>query len=80
MKTLEEIKLEIEGASERRGELYNQLSHGHDAELAGELRELDAKIARLWDEQRAARVQARFGDRDGIIKRARLEERLDRAA
>jgi hypothetical protein len=25
-------------------------------------------------------VQERFGDRDGIIKRARLEERLERAA
>jgi hypothetical protein len=80
MKTMDEIKLEIESATERRTGLYNRLSHGHDVVLAAELKELDAKIARLWDEQRAARVQARFGDRDGIIKRARLEERLDRAA
>ena len=42
--------------------------------------EVEEQIARLWDEYRAARVQQRFGDRDVIIKRARLEERLERAA
>jgi len=38
------------------------------------------EIGRLWDEYRSAKVHARFGDRDAIIKRARLEERLERAA
>ena len=28
----------------------------------------------------AMRLEARFGDRDEIIRRARLEERIDRAA
>src|SRR5438105_3174372 len=50
------------------------------AELAREHAELEEQIARLWDEQRALRAQARFGDRDAIIKRARAEERLERAA
>jgi hypothetical protein len=48
--------------------------------LAAELKELEAEIATLWIEHREARVRQRFGDRDRIIKRARLEERLERAA
>ena len=47
------------------------------AELADELEE---RLAALWDEQRALKARARFGDRDEIIKRARHEERLARAA
>ena len=80
MRTIEEIKLEIERATERRAELYHVLAQGHDVVLAAELKELERQIARLWDEQREVRVRLRFGDRDAIIKRARLEERLERAA
>ncbi|MGH2920666.1 MAG: hypothetical protein ACRDKU_01170 [Gaiellaceae bacterium] len=80
MKTTEDIKLEIERATERRAELYHALSTGHDVVLAAELKELEDEIKRLWDEHREARVRHRFGDRDRIIKRARLEERLERAA
>ena len=42
--------------------------------------EVEETIAGLWNEYREARVRGRFGDRDVIIKRARLEDRLDRAA
>jgi hypothetical protein len=80
VRTIDDIKLEIERATERRAELYHLLSQGHDVVLSAELKELEAEIARLWDEHREARVHARFGDRDNIIKRARLEERLERAA
>ena len=80
VRTIEDIKLEIERATERRAELYHALSTGHDVVLSTELKELEAEIARLWDEHRQARVTQRFGDRDRIIKRARLEERLERAA
>jgi hypothetical protein len=80
VKTIQDIKLEIERATERRAELYRRLAQGHDVVLSAELKEVDAQIARLWDEHREARVHERFGDRDGIIKRARLEERLERAA
>ena len=80
MRTLTVIRAEIERASEERADLLHRLSSGHDAVLAAELHELDDRIATLWDEHRQARAQARFGDRDAIIRRARLEERIDRAA
>ena len=80
MRTLDEIRLEIERASERRAELLHVLAEGHDDTVAAEHAELEDEIARLWDEYREAKVRGRFGDRDAIIKRARLEERLERAA
>ena len=80
MRTIQDIKLEIERATERRAELYHALAKGHDVVLAAELKELEAEIADLWIAHREARVRNRFGDRDRIIKRARLEERLERAA
>jgi hypothetical protein len=80
VRTLTEIRAEIERASEARADLLHRLSAGHDVVLAAELRKLDVRIAALWDEQRQARARARHGDRDAIIRRARLEERIDRAA
>ena len=78
--TLDDIRLEIERATERRRELLHVLAEGHDDNVAAEHAELEEQIARLWDEYREAKVRGRFGDRDAIIKRARLEERLERAA
>ena len=80
MSTLHEIRAEIDLATERRAELWHALSQGHDAALSEELHELEERIATLWDEHRTLRAHARFGDRDEIIKRARHEERLARAA
>jgi hypothetical protein len=80
MRTITDIRDEIERASEDRAALLHRLSAGHDVVLAAELRELDDRIATLWDEHRAARAYARHGNRDDIIRRARLEERIDRAA
>jgi 3-keto-L-gulonate-6-phosphate decarboxylase len=80
MRTLDEIRLEIERATERRADLLHVLAEGHDDTVAAEHAELEDEIARLWDEYREAKVRGRFGDRDAIIKRARLEERLERAA
>jgi hypothetical protein len=80
VRSLTDIRSEIERASEDRAVLLHRLSAGHDVVLAAELRELDARISDLWDEHRQARAQARFGDREEIIRRARLEERIDRAA
>jgi len=77
---LTEIHDEIERASQRRGELYRLLSYGHDAETAAELKRLDARLEELWNEHRALRARLRFGDPERIVKRARLEERLERAA
>ena len=80
MRTLDDIRLEIEQLTERRAEVMHELSRGHDSTLAAEHQRLEERIAELWDEQRAARAQRRWGDRDLIIKRARAEERLERAA
>ena len=80
MRTLDDIRLEIERATERRAELLHVLAEGHDDTVAAEHAGLEGEIARLWDEYREAKVRGRFGDRDAIIKRARLEERLERAA
>jgi hypothetical protein len=78
--TLDGIRAEIERLSERRTELWRRLAEGHDAEIAGELKALDAELARLYHVQRATRARLRFGDRTEIVSRARMEERLERAA
>jgi hypothetical protein len=80
MRTLDEIHAELDDATERRSELWHLLSNGHDPALSDELHELEERIAALWDEQRTLRAQERFGNREEIIKRARHEERLARAA
>ncbi len=80
MRTLDNIRSEIEELTERRRELLYELSRGHDTVLAAEHQRLEDRLAELWDEQRVARAQRRWGDRELIIKRARAEERLERAA
>jgi hypothetical protein len=74
------IHAEIGEVSERRTELWNRLSLGRDPDLAAQIKELDAKLGALWDAHRAERARIRFGEREQIVKRARAEERLERAA
>jgi uncharacterized small protein (DUF1192 family) len=80
MNKLTEIQAEIERLSDRRAELWHELAGRHDAELSAQVKELDERLNRLWDEHRSLKAQLRFGDRDEIIRRARHEERLARAA
>ena len=80
MRTVDDIRIEIEELTAKRAELLHQLSGGHDAVRAAEHKALEERIAELWDEHRAARATLRWGDRELIIKRARAEERLERAA
>ena len=80
MRTIDQIRGDIERASERRKELWHALDDGHDTALVAELKELEQRIASLWEEHRIVRAQLRFGDRERIIARARAEERLERAA
>jgi hypothetical protein len=80
MTTLSEIHAEIERLSEERGELWHRLSDQYDPEVREEIRRLDAELDRLWDDHRALRARLRFGDRAQIVARARVEERLERAA
>ena len=78
--TLTEIHSEIQQASERRTELWHILSQGHDPASASELKTLSERLERLWNEDRTLKAELRFGDRDHIVARARVEERLERAA
>ena len=80
MRTLAEIHDEIERLSEERTALWHRLSDQHDPEVRAEIRAIDSNLDRLWDEHRAIRARLRFGDRDSIVARARVEERLERAA
>jgi hypothetical protein len=80
MTTLSDIHAEIERLSEDRAELWHKLSEEYDPEVKEEIRRLDAELDGLWDEHRALRARLRFGDRSSIVARARVEERLERAA
>jgi hypothetical protein len=80
MTTLSEIHAEIERLSEERAELWHRLSAEYDPQVKDEIHRLDAQLDRLWDEHRALRARLRFGDREKIVARARVEERLERAA
>ncbi len=80
MRTSEAIHEEIERLSEVRTELWLRLSVEHDPAVREEIRVLDATLDGLWDENRAVRATLRFGAREKIVARARVEERLERAA
>jgi hypothetical protein len=80
MRSLEEIHEEIERLSSERTGLWHRLSEQYDPEIRSGIRALDAELDALWDEHRAVRARLRFGDRDAIVARARVEERLERAA
>ena len=80
MNTIAEIHQEIDRKSAERTELWHRLSEAYDAEIVADIRRIDAELDLLWDEHRALRARVRFGDRDSIVARARVEERLERAA
>jgi outer membrane murein-binding lipoprotein Lpp len=78
MRTMKNIRDELERASERRAELWHELSGGIDAAKSAEAAELSRQIDELWAEARALRAHGRFGPSDAIRARARAEERLER--
>jgi hypothetical protein len=78
--TLDQLHDAIERLSEERQELWHRLSDGLDPGARDELKEIDAELERLWQELRSEKARLRFGERDEIVRRARAEERLDRAA
>ncbi len=80
MRTLEEIHREIDELSERRVELWHDLSEGYEASLQAEVHRVEERLEELWQEQRQLRAEMRWGDRQRIIARARAEERLERHA
>jgi Protein of unknown function (DUF2630) len=78
--SLAEIHAEIERLSEERAELWHRLSAEFDPSVKEEIHRLDAELDHLWDDHRSLRARVRFGDRASIVARARVEERLERAA
>jgi hypothetical protein len=78
--TPNEIHGEIERLSEERQELWHQLSDGLDPAVKEEIKELDARLVDLWEALRMEKARLRFGEREDIVRRARAEERLERAA
>jgi len=80
MNTIPGIHDQIEELSERRVTLWNSLSLGRDPAVVEEIKALDAQLEELWEAHRAERARIRFGERNDIVRRARAEERLERAA
>ncbi|GIU94261.1 MAG: hypothetical protein KatS3mg012_0718 [Gaiellaceae bacterium] len=75
-----QIHEQIEQLSEERQRLWRQLSEGLDPAVQAEIRAIDARLQDLWHELRNEKARIRFGERDEIVRRARAEERLERAA
>jgi len=80
MTTLETIHAEIDELSFLRAELWHDLPGRRDPSVAQELKDLNARLEGLWHQHRAERARIRFGEREEIVRRARAEERLERAA
>ena len=78
--TTDQIHTEIERISEERQELWQRLSEGLDTSVQGQIKELDAHLQELWQSLRQEKARLRFGEREEIVRRARAEERLERAA
>ena len=80
MTTLTTINDEIEQLSDERTALWNRLSGGLDPDVKSEIKQIDERLSELWQELRFEKARIRFGERDEIVRRARAEERLERAA
>ena len=78
--TPNQLHTEIEELSEERQELWQRLSEGLDMSVQGQIRDLDARLQELWQALRIEKARLRFGEREEIVRRARAEERLERAA
>ena len=78
--TPDQIHTQIEQISEERQVLWQQLSEGLDTTVQGQIKDLDARLQELWQSLRVEKARLRFGEREEIVRRARAEERLERAA
>jgi len=78
--TPDQIHTEIEKISEDRQELWQRLSEGLDTSVQTQIKELDERLQSLWQSLRIEKARLRFGEREEIVRRARAEERLERAA
>jgi hypothetical protein len=75
-----QLHTEIEQLSEERQELWQRMSEGLDTSVQGQIKDLDTRLQELWQALRTEKARLRFGEREEIVRRARAEERLERAA
>jgi hypothetical protein len=66
MRSLTDIKHELDALTERRTVLWRELATGADSEKSDEVMRLNRAIEELWSEARRARSLARFGDPSAI--------------
>jgi hypothetical protein len=78
--TPNQIHIEIELLSEERQVLWHRLSQGLDGTVKDEIKDLDARLQELWQALRMEKARLRFGEKEEIVRKARVEERLERAA
>ena len=78
--TPNQIHTEIERLSEERQELWQRLSEGLDPSVQSQIKNLDERLQELWQLLRIEKARLLFGEREEIVRRARAEERLERAA
>jgi hypothetical protein len=78
LRRLDTITAELEAATQRRTELWTQLSQRPDARLAAQIDKLSNLIGTLYGEARALRACASNGSRELILERARHEMLVER--
>ena len=78
--TPNQIHTAIEELSEERHVLWQRLSQGLDPTVKDEIKALDVRLQELWQTLRMEKARLRSGEREEIVRRARAEERLERAA
>ena len=78
MRSVDEIRTDLDEATEQRSELWEELGHGLDPAKSAEAARLSSLIEDLWTELRAVQAQQRWGPTELIRRRAMAEERLER--
>lgn len=78
MRSTQQIRADLESATDQRTELWEELSHGLDPAKSAEAARLSGLIEDLWAELRAVQAQQRWGSSELIRRRAMAEERLER--
>ena len=78
MRSIQEIRAELDRAAENRAELWEELGQGVDPAKSAEAHRLSDLIEDLWAELRAVHAHQRWGSSELIRRRAMAEERLER--
>jgi len=80
VRSLNDIRAEIEALTERRAQLLRILSEQDDEAFTAEHASPAGEMARLWEGHRIDPARLRSGERDEILQRARHGRPPERAA